>query len=579
MNRNIQTLFLISITVLFVFVLAPSTHAATLYFSPSFGSYEVGKTFSVSIYVSSADQAMNAASGAVSFPVDKLEVASLSKADSVFGLWFQEPSFSNSAGTVNFEGIVLNPGFTGSSGKAITIIFRVKAVGNASLTFSSGLVLANDGKGMNILASLASAGFVFKMPEAAAPSEIVGIPSAPAISSSTHSDPNKWYNSGEAKFSWKLPFDVTAARLLYDQHPASVPTVVYSPPISEKEIGDIPDGVWYFHARFRNAAGWGAVSHFRIQVDTKAPDVLSVVFQESEETDNPRPTISANYKDSLSGTTGYCEVKVDNGEWFASNYESRTEEPDKPCAFKLPLQNPGKHTVLVKALDKAGNYSLVSEEFVIKALTPPKITEYPRRLTVGEVFASRGETVYPNSRVIIWIQRMGEEPKSYVVGSDEEGKFIFVPWERLQEGVYRFWAQVVDGREAKSEPSDKLTSIVEPSAFIRIGSWAIDFLAVAVSLAALLFTFVFIIWRGWHKLALLRRRLRKEVREAEFALHKAFNLLKEDIHEQITLLERTRIRRELTKEEGKIIKQLNKDLEDAEKFVKKEIEDIKKEIK
>ena len=48
--------------------------AATLYFSPSSGSHAVGTTFPVNIYVSSADQAMNAASGVISFPSDKLEV-------------------------------------------------------------------------------------------------------------------------------------------------------------------------------------------------------------------------------------------------------------------------------------------------------------------------------------------------------------------------------------------------------------------------------------------------------------------------------------------------------------------------
>src|SRR3989344_4849624 len=97
-----------------LFVFAPVlAHAATLGFSPSSGSYTVGSVVTANIYVSSADQAMNAASGAISFPSDKLEVTSLSKTGSIFTLWVQEPSFSNSAGTVNFEGIALNPGFTG----------------------------------------------------------------------------------------------------------------------------------------------------------------------------------------------------------------------------------------------------------------------------------------------------------------------------------------------------------------------------------------------------------------------------------------------------------------------------------
>ena len=45
-----------------------AARAANLYFSPQSGSYAVGSTLAVNIYVSSPDQAMNAASGIISFP-------------------------------------------------------------------------------------------------------------------------------------------------------------------------------------------------------------------------------------------------------------------------------------------------------------------------------------------------------------------------------------------------------------------------------------------------------------------------------------------------------------------------------
>src|SRR3989344_6834270 len=149
----------IALIFLFFSVLPAVASAATLYFSPSSGSYAAGSVVTANIYVSSVDQAMNAASGVISFPSDKLEVTSLSKTGSIFSLWVQEPSFSSSAGTVNFEGIALNPGFIGTSGKLITVNFRVKAAGVAALNFSSGSILANDGKGTNILEALGNASF------------------------------------------------------------------------------------------------------------------------------------------------------------------------------------------------------------------------------------------------------------------------------------------------------------------------------------------------------------------------------------------------------------------------------------
>jgi len=180
--------------------------AATLYFSPSTGSFNVGRSFSVSIYVSSTDQAMNAVSGVVSFPRDKLNITSLPQKSSIISLWVQDPDFSNAGGTASFEGIVLNPGYTGSAGKIITINFTAKAAGNAVVSFSSGSILANDGKGTNIVTSLGAAKFALQIaglpvPEAVTPPEAVGGPAAPPISSSTHQDPNKWYANNAPKFA------------------------------------------------------------------------------------------------------------------------------------------------------------------------------------------------------------------------------------------------------------------------------------------------------------------------------------------------------------------------------------------
>ncbi len=210
-NKKKKIIFYLILFSAFCFLLSVSSaNAASLYFSPSSGSYAVGDSFSVSVYVSSTDQAINAASGAILFPQDKLEISSLSKSGSIFSLWVQEPSFSNSAGTVNFEGIVLNPGFTGANGKIITLNFKVKTAGAGLLNFSSGSVLTNDGKGTNILTSLGNAQFNLggaapTVPEATTPSAVSGAPSAPQIFSPTHPDPNKWYTVKDAKFTWEVP--------------------------------------------------------------------------------------------------------------------------------------------------------------------------------------------------------------------------------------------------------------------------------------------------------------------------------------------------------------------------------------
>lgn len=150
------------ITALLVIIFFPaSVHAASLSFFPSIGEYTVGNVFQVSINVASPDKVLNAASGVISFPKDKLEILSISKQRSIITFWVQGPAFLNNKGTLSFEGIVFNPGFRGEKGEIITINFKVKAEGSATLDFVSGAALANDGLGTNILSGMGKANFNF----------------------------------------------------------------------------------------------------------------------------------------------------------------------------------------------------------------------------------------------------------------------------------------------------------------------------------------------------------------------------------------------------------------------------------
>ena len=545
--------------------------AASIYFSPDYASYAVGETFSVSIYVSSEKQAINAASGAISFPTDKLEALSVSKNGSIFTFWIQEPSFSNKSGAINFEGIVLNPGFQGKSGKIAAVSFRAKAAGAARLNFSSGAVLANDGQGTNILSKLKAAefslGYVrFSAAQSTTPSAASGAPNAPVIRSRTHPDPNRWYAASDAEFSWDLPSDAEAARLLVGKIPQAVPTVFYSPAVSSKKISGLTDGIWYFHVRLKNKFGWGDISHFRFQIDSEKPSSFEISELERKDPTDPKAKFSFKAEDGLSGIDHY-EVRIDEG-------APQIWRGGENGVYETPGLGPGKHILIAKAVDKAGNYLANSVEFTIEPLNPPIFTEYPSKLKSGEAAALEGKT-YPEARVVVWTKKGKEEPKSQIVKSAPSGKFAFIPG-KLKDGVYEIWAETIDKRGARSGPSEKISLIVEQPEILKIGSMTVTALTVAVPLVALIALLLGIIWYGWHKFSSFRKRVRKETKEAEQSLSKAFKLLKKDIEEQIKLLEKAGARRRLTEEEKRIAKRLKKNLDSARKLVGKEIKDIKK---
>ncbi|MDB5254932.1 MAG: hypothetical protein JWL92_308 [Candidatus Nomurabacteria bacterium] len=168
------------------FFLHDTAHAATLSLSPSGGSYAVGKTISVRVLVGSGGQSINAVSGVVSFSNDTLTLTGISKSG-VITLWAQDPTYSNSSSSASFQGVILN-GYSGGAGTVVTLTFRAKAEGAAtvSISGSGSSVLLNDGKGTNVLSGTSGASFTIirtstppATPEPTTPVTVPTVPETP----------------------------------------------------------------------------------------------------------------------------------------------------------------------------------------------------------------------------------------------------------------------------------------------------------------------------------------------------------------------------------------------------------------
>ncbi len=470
-----SNIFLLLVSAFFFYNFANIASAATLIFSPQTGTYAKGSSIVVNVLVSSSDKTMNAASGVVSFPTNLLSVSSISKTGSIVNFWAQEPSFSNSLGTVNFEGVVLPPWYTGGSGKILTITFKAKEAGTANISFTSGSVLAADGIGTNIITGTGVASYVISNSSAVSAGN-TGVPGAPRITSTTHPDSTKWYAAKDVNFSWNISKDILITNILIDRNAKSSPEVLYNPPIASKEVKNLRDGVWYFHVQLKNNNGWGGISDFKIQIDTEKPTSFSITEAKEKDSADSRVQFIFDAADKTSGIDHY-EVQIDDNPveiWIDD--ESKT--------YETPTLEDGVHKISVRAVDKAGNFIVNSINFSVKAL-----------------------------------------------------------------GC---------------------------SAVMKIGAWAINFITILIYSVILIMLLMFLLWYVWHKFFIIGKKLKKEVYEAENALHKAFDLLKESVQEQIETLEKVKSKRQLTEEEKNINKQLKKDLEDAEQYIKKEIEDIDK---
>ncbi|MDO8529922.1 MAG: cohesin domain-containing protein [bacterium] len=440
--------------------------AADLYFSPSSHSLDVGSSFSVKVQVSSPNQEMNAVSGVVSFPKDKLEVISLSKSASVINIWVQEPAFSNSAGTVNFEGIVLNPGFKGVQAQIITINFRAKSAGGASVSFLDASILANDGKGTNILSGMGTAKFnvsSFIDPEKEpAASQVAGTPRAPTMYSPTHPDPSNWYASSDATFQWGLPSDVTEVSFLLDTYPINNGEKLRGL-VTSHTYKSLDDGIWYFHIKFKNKYGWGPATHFTVQIDKEKPRPIVLSFPHGAISLDNRPVALFNTTDSLSGID-YYEVKI--GDKYT--YQLLPDAVATSNPYVIPPQEPGNYSMKVLAYDKAGNFSEATGTFEIIALDLPQITSMPEKIHEGDVFRIVGRS-YPTATVVAILKKDGAVIQEENAFTNALGQFTLVWPTFLPSGNYEMSLFVIDENGARSLPTAARPLVVEKKYVVNFG--------------------------------------------------------------------------------------------------------------
>jgi hypothetical protein len=274
-------------------------------------------------------------------------------------------------------------------------------------------------------------------------------------------------------------------------------------------------------------------------------------------------------EDKPSGVALY-EVRIGGGESVAIPATELIHNP-----YKMPLQSPGKHTVMVKAVDAAGNFTLAATDVIIEPLEPPIITDLPPRMMVGENLIVKGSSKYPDGTVTVFIQKEGGEIFKGEVKTDVEGNWLLVYPKSLEKGIYQIWAEITDKRGAKSLPTDKITISVAMPAFLRWGRLAIDYLTMIITLLILIGALVLIILYGWYRINEWRRKLRKEEREAEEAIRRAFDALRQEVEEQVAKLDR---KPGLSPTEQKIRDDLQEALNISEEFISKEMKDIEKEL-
>lgn len=476
----------------FISIMTSPAEAATLFISPPAKSLKIGEEFGFDLYLNTEGADVNATQATVQFPTDMLELASVNRSGSVFNFWVEEPVISNEDGTLKFIGGT-SKAVSGVSLKVLTLQFKARGAGKKDVTIGDAVVTAADGKGTNVLSQTtgtnivvstetiapiaAGAPTVTETPQViareAAPAK--GLPAKPAIRVPLYPQENGWYNLvGDVTALWDVPADVTEVAVSLNKNPNAEPQVPEKTLVNGKNFGKLTEGIWYAHAQFKNALGWGPVAHYKIQIDLTAPLPFKLKISETR-SDNPSPRLEFKTQDALSGLA------------HAMIYSDGTllMESADSAATLLPLR-PGKHKLTVRIADLAGNAVEDSVGVEVVPLPTPEIVFITESLVEGETIFAQGKSGANGYIDAVVADKDGKTIFSGTTDSDKDGNWAVKAKEPLARGTYTFTITARDNRGATSLTTEARKIKVKAKPIITIFGMELGWMELLVMILLIL---------------------------------------------------------------------------------------------
>ncbi len=456
--------------------------AAQFFMTPSSGAYKVGDTINAWVVLDTGGQSVNAAQGSVTYPADLLEFENVAttSVNSIFTFWTNGPT--GDATNVNFGGGLPNPGYNGKNGKVLQITWKAKGSGTATVTVKGSKILANDGAGTNIYG--ASSGAKFTIGKSVPPAAVV------TVASSSHPNQDSWYSINKIVVSWSTNVAVSGFAWSLDHDAQSNPP--NNPLITDltKTFDTVADGVWFFHIKGRTSNGFTPIVTYRLHIDTTPPEPFAVTVNQLKKT-APRPTASFQTTDALSGISRY-EGQLDAQPIFAIN-----------SGDVLPKQAVGRHTLIVRAIDLAGNARESQADFTIEAIAPPKIISWTKQVGLLEPIDFTGQSQSGDTIAVFVDGKLVETflANDRQVSLDAGGiiTWRYTHHRPLFPGAYRFQFKRIDSDEAESKLTAAVTTTVLASVIKFFNTLVSTTTVIIILLAIILLLIAIIIFLLWRR--------------------------------------------------------------------------------
>jgi len=509
-----------------IFSAASFADAAQLYLIPNSASVEPGDTFEMDLKLNTEGGSINAAQTTVNFPNNVLELVGVSRTDSIFDFWLEEPSISNQEGTMSFIGGTTG-GVQGAALHILTLRFRAFDAGSGSISLSNSVVTANDGEGTDVLSSVNGAAInvaeqAEEAPEEESPieepeeeeveePEVIErepvpsgqLPSAPQVKVPLYPEEGVWYNHlGEVIALWDLPEDVILVETKLSQSRDRVDGTIEEDLVTGKRFGILEEGIWYIRVQFRNNVGWGPFTWYEVRIDATSPLSFEIEIDD-EASDNLTPEIFFETEDSLSGIS-HAVVFIDGMDPVQTVETTST-------SMVLPPQPPGMHDLRVRIMDEAGNGVEDDLRFEIIPLPTPVIEFATRAATQGEAIFLSGRSI-SNAFIDLRIfNQSGEELLLQTTQSSGVGDWQISIEEALSRGKYKITVTARDERGALSYPTESLSLNIREEIIFSVGPVDLGWFEIAIII--FLLAVAGISGYAWYNVSMERKRAASEVIE------------------------------------------------------------------
>ncbi len=564
---NYNKIFLSLVFILFLsvgFLFCNETEAASLYLTTANNKVTVGSLITVNLLVNTQGKTINNAEAVIRFPNDLVDVVSVK--GSLFSLWVESPSFSNSSGTISFNGGIPDPGYNGGGTKILTIVARAKKAGTVSFLFGDAAVRENDGLGTDILSGQSPVSIVVEnTTNNTAPTEVKNDQTKPAtpttptnvsetespvaISSPTYPNSNTWYSSDKGVVKWSLSSKATAVQTLIDNNQYSTPTIKYSPAIFSKNLSDLGDGTWYFHVRYLVNNTWSKTSHFKIQIDKTAPTNFDVL---PDKNNNCITGLRLSATDSASGID-YYNISIDN------QPNIKVLASDAVNIIPWPKPTVGTHHILTTVYDKAGNQSEFNNDIVVEKLETPVLDNTDSETFVDKKITISGKSIYINAPFKLIVNSEAGVYQAFDLISDESGKFS-KEIEFASVGSYQVLVSALGCDDDNNSLAAQINVLVKPatSSPKQTNTSGTDY---SILFNIIKVIIILVLLFGWYKYTVIKLRLWLTGKRAK---RLTISALLGKAEKDLAVLEKARKKKSLTRNEEKSLVSLKKIISDID---------------